>query len=151
MSNHIIVFIFAVLTLFSAVVCEIIAVDNCAPNKDKCTIHEVRIDPCKEAATRKPCKVKRGKSGNIEIDYTPHFDSDTLSAKATYLGQLLPNMETDACLTTPCPVVSGNKRTYTYQLLVDRKFPSGIFDVNWSLTGQNDDDQCCVVMKIFLK
>ncbi|KAK5644854.1 hypothetical protein RI129_006154 [Pyrocoelia pectoralis] len=73
-SNHIIVFIFAVLTLFSAVVCKIITVDNnCgkSPNKDKCKIHEVRIDPCQEAETKKPCKVKRGKSGNIEIDYTP--------------------------------------------------------------------------------
>ncbi|KAB0798779.1 hypothetical protein PPYR_07074 [Photinus pyralis] len=151
MSNQIIVFIFAVLTLFSAVVGEIITFDNCATNKDKCTIHEVRMDPCKEAAAKKPCKVKKGKPGSIEIDYTPHFDSDTLTGTATYLGQLLPNMETNACLTSPCPVVSGNKQTYTYQLLIDRIFPSGIFDVHWTLTGQNEGDHCCVSTKIFLK
>ena len=151
MTNRIVIFVFAVLTLISAVVCEIVSVENCAPNIDKCKINEVRIDPCKEAATKRPCKIKRGKPASIEIDYTANFASETFTAEATYLGQLLPQMETNACLTTPCPVVPGSKQTYKYELNVDRKFPSGIFNVRWSLTGQQTDDQCCAILKIFLK
>ncbi|KAF5301412.1 hypothetical protein FQA39_LY02141 [Lamprigera yunnana] len=151
MSNQLIIFVFALLTLFSAVVCEIVTLENCAENKDKCTVNEVQIDPCSEAASKKPCKIKRGKPASITIDYTPHFSCDRLTGEATYLDQLLPQMETDACKTTTCPVVSGTTQKYTYNLMISRKFPSGIFNVKWTLTGANDDDQCCVIMKIFLK
>ncbi|KAF5285629.1 hypothetical protein FQR65_LT13110 [Abscondita terminalis] len=151
MTNRLIIFVFAVLSLISAVVCEIVTVENCAPNKDKCNIDEVRVDPCAEAASKKPCKIKRGKPASVEIDYTPHFSADTMLAKATYLDQLLPGMDTDGCKTTQCPVVAENKQTYTYNLNIARKFPSGIFNVHWSLTGANEEDQCCVIIKIFLK
>ncbi|KAK4886433.1 hypothetical protein RN001_002704 [Aquatica leii] len=124
MSNRFIIFVFAVITLISAVVGEIVTVENCAPNKEKCTIEEVRIDPCAEAASKKPCKLKRGKPAGVAIDYVPHFSSDSITAKATYLDQLLPGMDTDGCKTTKCPVIAGNKQTYTYNLNIARKFPS---------------------------
>lgn len=37
----------------------------------KCTIHEVYIDPCKEVVEGKPCKIKRGITGNMTFHYTP--------------------------------------------------------------------------------
>ncbi|KAB0799195.1 hypothetical protein PPYR_07075 [Photinus pyralis] len=144
-------FFFAALTLSSVVVAEVARFGNCASNKDKCTVHEVRINPCKEASTNKPCKVRRGRPGSLEIDYTPHFDSQNLTANGVCMGQLFPNMETDACLTTTCPVTAGNRQTYTFNIFVDRKFPSGIFDVDWSLIGATEEDQCCISVKIFLK
>jgi hypothetical protein len=36
-----------------------------------CEIHEVRVEPCREAAERKPCLLKRGRNASISFDYTP--------------------------------------------------------------------------------
>ena len=35
-----------------------------------CTVHEVRVDPCKEAEEGKPCRLKRGHHASISFDYT---------------------------------------------------------------------------------
>lgn len=42
-----------------------------ADTQSNCTIHEVYIDPCKESAEGKPCKLKRGVVGNMTFHYTP--------------------------------------------------------------------------------
>lgn len=35
-----------------------------------CTIHEVRVNPCREAEERKPCTLKKGRNASISFDYT---------------------------------------------------------------------------------
>jgi len=40
-------------------------------NTVQCTIHEVRVDPCREAEERKPCSLKKGQDASISFDYTP--------------------------------------------------------------------------------
>ena len=35
----------------------------------------------------------------------------------------LPNMDTDACKTTTCPVKIGNRQTYTYNLHISPVYP----------------------------
>lgn len=42
-----------------------------ANTQTNCTIHEVYIEPCKEIAEGKPCKIKRGVIGNMTFHYTP--------------------------------------------------------------------------------
>nr|CAD7405025.1 unnamed protein product [Timema cristinae] len=36
-----------------------------------CTVNEVRVDPCSEAAQKKACKVKKGTAASINFDFTP--------------------------------------------------------------------------------
>lgn len=45
-------------------------VDISAEDRVQCTIHEVRVDPCREAEERKPCSLRRGRNASISFDYT---------------------------------------------------------------------------------
>lgn len=53
------------LTLWNLVICI-----SAQTNALNCTIHEVRVDPCREAEERKPCVLKRGRTASISFDYT---------------------------------------------------------------------------------
>lgn len=83
------------------------------------------------------------------------FSSDSLHSRAYWDNGLvdlpLLDMETDGCKTTTCPIVEGNRQTYSYDLKLSRAFPTGVYLVKWRLTGENDDDQCCFKFKIQLK
>ncbi|KDR10612.1 hypothetical protein L798_15140, partial [Zootermopsis nevadensis] len=95
-----------------------------APN---CTVHEVRITPCADATENKPCKIKRGRSASISVDFTPTVSGDGLTGKIFWVNQMgdLPfvGMNSDACSFTTCPIQAGNRQTYEYQLSVSKKFP----------------------------
>lgn len=41
---------------------------------NSCSIQELRITPCDEPNKTKPCRIKRGKSYSLEIDFTPGID-----------------------------------------------------------------------------
>ncbi|XP_012256338.2 MD-2-related lipid-recognition protein-like [Athalia rosae] len=118
-----------------------------------CTIHEVRVNPCREAAQGKPCRIKRGRNAGITFDYTPNFSSDTLQNRAywTRPGGDLPfiGMNLNACNATVCPSVSGQKQTYSYQLSISQSFPARTYDVKWKLWNQ-EQQECCFVFQIKL-
>lgn len=93
----------------------------------RCDVHEVRIDPCPEADTNLPCKVKRGKSAVIEFDYTTDYNSTLLNTKVFWAspdGDLpFVGMEKEACPYTQCPTKINHKQTYRYTVPIHRKYP----------------------------
>ncbi|XP_012284574.1 MD-2-related lipid-recognition protein [Orussus abietinus] len=118
-----------------------------------CTIHEVRVDPCKEAPEGKPCRIRRGHDANISFDYTAEFEGDKLEGRAYWANQVvdLPflGMETDACVATPCPATPGKKQTYEFRLPLAKKLPVRTYDVKWKLW--NDKEQeCCLIVQVKL-
>lgn len=38
--------------------------------KGACTIHALRINPCKEASSNKACKLKKGSKYELQMDFT---------------------------------------------------------------------------------
>merc|ERR1712137_1045618 len=80
------------------------------------TVQDVRITPCSDP---RRCVLKKNTNVAIEIDYTPTQNSTgPMTASAAWAmsnAQLpLPNMDTDACKTTTCPVKIGtDRRTLT--------------------------------------
>ncbi|XP_015114239.1 MD-2-related lipid-recognition protein [Diachasma alloeum] len=123
------------------------------PTQTNCTVHELRINPCAEAAEGKPCRVKRGTDASIEFDYTTNFAADTLQGRAYWANKLMDvpflGMETNACLSTPCPLKADTKQTYKMALHVDTKYPARSFDVKWKLWNQQEQE-CCIVFQIKL-
>ncbi|XP_015171621.1 PREDICTED: MD-2-related lipid-recognition protein-like [Polistes dominula] len=118
-----------------------------------CTIHEVRVDPCREAAENKPCKIKRGHNSSISFDYTPNFDGEKLETRGYWASALadLPflGMNSDACTMTKCPVVSGQKQTYNVQLFISKKFPVRTYDLKWKMWNEREQE-CCFMFQIKL-
>ncbi|XP_037915122.1 MD-2-related lipid-recognition protein-like [Hermetia illucens] len=45
-----------------------------------CKVNEVRINNCPEAVSGEPCKIKRGRSAEIEFDFTPDCDETAHAA-----------------------------------------------------------------------
>jgi len=91
-------------------------------------IQEVRITPCPEANSRRPCVLKKGTSVTIEVDFTPTVAASEVSAKAFWANRAvelpLPNMNSKACETLSCPLTPNTRQTYRYILPVARSFPN---------------------------
>lgn len=138
-----------------------------------CAIHEVRIDPCPEASSDLPCKVKRGKSATISFDYTPckcglnwncffflftlipiAFDSATAFGQVYWAspdGDIpFAGMNTNGCDHTSCPLNKDAKQTYVYTLETAKKFPVRVFDIKWKLSNPITQELCCFQTKIRL-
>ncbi|XP_029171089.1 MD-2-related lipid-recognition protein-like [Nylanderia fulva] len=147
--------LFLILAL-STVYAEIVQWTPC-PNSENsdsvCTIHEVRVDPCREAAERKPCALKKGHNASISFDYTTEFSSDTLKSRAFWASEIvdLPflGMPLDACLSTACPAIPSQKQTYTVQLPISKKFPARTYNLKWKLWN-SEDQECCFMFQIKL-
>ncbi|KZC12796.1 MD-2-related lipid-recognition protein, partial [Dufourea novaeangliae] len=92
-----------------------------------CTVTEVYIDPCKEAAEGKPCKVRRGVTSNMTIHYTPNFSADTMVGRVFWASQLtdIPflGMSSEACSSTTCPIAAGQSNVYHAQIPILKKYP----------------------------
>jgi len=120
---------------------------------EQCTIHEVRVDPCREAEERKPCTLKRGRNASISFDYTTEFSGDTLSSRAYWASEIvdLPflGMPMDACTSTVCPASPGQKQTYSVVLPISKKFPARTYDLKWKLWNAQEQ-QCCFMFRIKL-
>merc|ERR1711911_528236 len=102
------------------------------------TVQDVRITPCSDP---RRCVLKKNTNVAIEIDYTPTQNSTgPMTASAAWAmsnAQLpLPNMDTDACKTTTCPVKIGNRQTYTYNLHISPVYPPRNYNVKWTLTAR---------------
>lgn len=93
----------------------------------KCTVHEVRVDPCPETTQNKPCLMVRGSNATIAFDYTPDFNAEVATAKAfwTQTAVDLPfaGLDNDGCKYTPCPIVEGQRHTYSYNLAILKTYP----------------------------
>ncbi|KAJ1522528.1 hypothetical protein ONE63_001715 [Megalurothrips usitatus] len=126
--------------------------EDAEPMQRNCTVQEVRISPCPEAAKGDPCKIKRGNSASISVDFTPTFDDSELSGRAYWSNQLvdlpLLGMDTQACNYTSCPLKANQKQTYTYNLEISNFFPVRAYNVKWKLW--NDKTECCFVTGIKL-
>lgn len=60
--------------------------------------------------------------------YITEFGGESLSSRAYWASELLDlpflGMSTDACASTVCPAVPGQKQTYTVHLPLSKKFPA---------------------------
>ncbi|XP_033208380.1 MD-2-related lipid-recognition protein-like [Belonocnema kinseyi] len=144
------------LILASSAFAEIVQWQACptSPNAPlNCTVHEVRVDPCKEADQGKPCKIKRGIDASISFDFTPNFDATTAESRAYWVSPLMDlpfvGMETDACKATQCPIVKAQKKSYTMHLPIAKSFPIRAYDVKWKLWNDKEQD-CCFIFQIKL-
>ncbi|XP_018316923.1 MD-2-related lipid-recognition protein [Mycetomoellerius zeteki] len=117
-----------------------------------CIIHEVRVDPCREAEERKPCFLKKGQDASISFDYTPQFNG-SLSSRAYWASEIvdLPflGMPLDACQSTVCPASPGQKQTYSVALPISKKFPSQTYNLKWKLWNEQEQE-CCFMFQIKL-
>ncbi|XP_011697884.1 PREDICTED: MD-2-related lipid-recognition protein-like [Wasmannia auropunctata] len=147
----------AVLILaLSAAYAEVVHFTSCPSSSEEnteCTIHEVRVDPCREAEEQKPCSIKKGRNASISFDYTTQF-SGNVSSRAYWASEIvdLPflGMPLDACRTsTICPVTPGQKQSYSVFLPISKKFPARTYDLKWKLWNEQDQG-CCFMFQIKL-
>nr|CAD7442183.1 unnamed protein product [Timema bartmani] len=118
-----------------------------------CTVNEVRVDPCSEAAQKKACKVKKGTAASISFDFTPGVSASSLSSRAYWASTTdIPfiGMDTDACEYTNCVTVAGQQQTYSFNLQIpSRKVQTMVYDVKWKLWDDNSME-CCFLIKIHI-
>ncbi|XP_055535681.1 MD-2-related lipid-recognition protein-like [Wyeomyia smithii] len=129
---------------------EVINFQNCTESV-KCEVHEVRVDPCPESAQSKPCAMIKGRNATIAFDYTPEFNATTATAKAfwTQTSMDLPfaGMDNEGCKYTSCPIVAGQRQSYSYNLSIKKAFPSRAYDVKWQLMNE-EQKMCCFIIQI---
>nr|CAD7586623.1 unnamed protein product [Timema genevievae] len=130
--------------------CVSAAIENVPRN---CTVNEVRVDPCSEAAQKKACKVKKGTAASISFDFTPGVSASSLSSRAYWASTTdIPfiGMDTDACEYTNCLTVAGQQQTYSFNLQIpSRKVQTMVYDVKWKLWDDNSME-CCFLIKIHI-
>ncbi|KAH8381766.1 hypothetical protein KR009_000029, partial [Drosophila setifemur] len=125
----------------------------CADSVDTCTIHEVRVNPCPQAAQNIACNIRRRRSSEMSFDFTPHFDADTLEAglgwaKSEDVELPLLSMDRAACKYTTCPVRNGQKQTYTTLVPIEAKFPLNSYTIRWALKDPVTSKRCCFTIDI---
>ncbi|XP_058462159.1 MD-2-related lipid-recognition protein-like [Malaya genurostris] len=145
-----IVFLVSLMTIAHG---EVVIFRKCNENV-KCTVHEVRINPCPEAAHNKACVMLKGTNATIAFDYTPDFSAQQVTAKVfwTQTAVDLPfaGMDTEGCKYTSCPIVEAHRQTYSYNLPIQQKYPKRTFDVKWQLMNE-DQEMCCFIIQIAIK
>ncbi|KAH8280117.1 hypothetical protein KR018_008422 [Drosophila ironensis] len=139
--------------LLVATTAEVVNFQPCADSVDACTINEVRVDPCPEAAQSAACKVRRRRPSQMSFDYTPHFEAETLEARLVWAkseNEELPLLTLDraGCSYTTCPVKSGVKQTYTTAVPIEARFPLSPYTIRWSLTDPVSKKRCCFTIDI---
>ncbi|XP_053981491.1 MD-2-related lipid-recognition protein-like [Hylaeus volcanicus] len=147
--------VFLALALSSVVYAELVPARPCPyPEPDtplNCTIHEVYVDPCKEAAEGKPCKLRRGIISNITFHYTPSFEAENLQSRVYWASQMMDipflGMDADACLFTMCPIVPGQRNTYQAQIHILKKYPIRMYDLKWRVWNEQEQE-CCFMFQI---
>ncbi|XP_011877072.1 PREDICTED: MD-2-related lipid-recognition protein-like [Vollenhovia emeryi] len=137
----------------SAVYAELVQWTPCPPStEEQCTIHEVHVDPCREAEERKPCSLKKGRNASISFEYTPQF-TGSLQSRAYWASEIvdLPflGMPVDACLSTTCPASVGQRQSYSVLLPISKKFPARTYDLKWKLWNEQEQ-MCCFMFQIKL-
>ncbi|KAF4519736.1 hypothetical protein B566_EDAN014249 [Ephemera danica] len=109
----------------------------------QCDVQNVNINPCAEAESGEPCRIRKGNSAAITFDFTPSVSATELESKAYWVGSMgsLPwiGMETNACLFTTCPVTAGQVSHYNYTLKVSKKY-TRVQDPMATLGRRRDDE-----------
>ncbi|XP_049841384.1 MD-2-related lipid-recognition protein-like [Schistocerca gregaria] len=149
------------LLLVAACVAEEVTFRNCnekglddVGTSRNCSIHQVTVNPCREAAQNKPCRLAKGRSAGISFTYTPDESADELVSVASWKGPLMnakfEGMDTDACHFTSCPVTGGQTSNYTFNLTLGRRIPTREYDVMWKLWNKGEERkfECCFLITI---
>lgn len=92
-----------------------------------CSINSVTVEGCRKDKNSKACRVKRNINAAINIEFTPDFDGSdiTMMAYALMPGieKAFPDMNSDACSFTTCPVENGKRQTYSFGLKLAPTYP----------------------------
>ncbi|XP_052860713.1 MD-2-related lipid-recognition protein-like [Anopheles cruzii] len=130
---------------------EVINFQKCPGVEEKCSIRQVSVTPCPDAAKELPCTILRGSNVSISFDFTPKFAANELTADVSWTQPAfdLPfiGMDTAACKHTACPVESGKQQHYSYDLNIKKSYPPQHYDVKWKLTSENNES-CCFILQI---
>ncbi|XP_013111171.2 MD-2-related lipid-recognition protein [Stomoxys calcitrans] len=142
----------ALLALVGIAMAEVVPFRACSVNQ--CQLAEVRVDPCARDNPNAGCTLKRRQPATLELDFTPEFNADTLSASLNWVrpdGQELPliSMDREACKYTNCPVTNGQQQTYKVEIPIDKKFPLNAYTIKWTLKAPSGE-QCCFTHDIKL-
>lgn len=142
--------------LLASIACshaEVINYKTCADSADVCSIDEVRVEPCPQAAENAACHIRRRRPARMSFDFTPKFDADTLESTLGWVKsetEELPliTMPRDACKATPCPVRNGVKQTYSLDVPIESKFPTSAYTIRWAIKDPQSGKRCCFTIDI---
>lgn len=141
--------------LLAAACCnaEVINYQTCADSADVCSIDQVRVDPCPQAAKNAACHIRRRRPAQMSFDFTPKFDAETLVATLGWVKsetEELPliTMDRDACKATGCPVRNGVQQTYTLDVPIESKFPLSPYKIRWAVKDPVSGKRCCFTIDI---
>ncbi|XP_051176486.1 MD-2-related lipid-recognition protein-like [Leptopilina boulardi] len=143
-----------VLLLISTAFAEEVEWHYCNPeSQNLCTIQNVQVIPCKEAANNQPCKLKKEKDAQITFNYTANFNAENAVSQAYWdsgiLDIALAGMNTNACKNTKCPIVKNESSYYDIKIHMSKLFPSKEFKVKWKLWNKEQvDELCCFTINI---
>ncbi|XP_075233709.1 MD-2-related lipid-recognition protein-like [Lycorma delicatula] len=137
---------------------EVLPHEPCRQKDEKytlaCTVHEVRVSPCPEVSSNKPCKLTYGKNGSISFDYSADFDAEKANSRAYWdkgvIDLPFQGMNKDACQFTQCPIKAGVKSSYTYGLPITNEYPAGDYLVKWRIWNKEINKQCCFKIRIII-
>ncbi|XP_017845462.1 MD-2-related lipid-recognition protein-like [Drosophila busckii] len=125
--------------------CEVIHFQSCS---DECSIAQVRVDPCPQAAHNAACNIRRRRPTTMSFDFTPKFNAATLETTLVWVKSEthelpLISLERDTCKTISCPIKSGEQQTYTMDVPIEAKFPISGYTIRWRLTDPVSKQHCC--------
>lgn len=116
--------------------------------EQSCNIQKVIVDPCPDAESNEPCKVKQGGHGAITVHFTPQFSASNVSSLASWDQSLvnLPfeDMDSDGCKYMKCPMEKDVPTTYSYKIPIKATYPPDIYTVKWKVQNAEDTTkECC--------
>ncbi|XP_017893561.1 MD-2-related lipid-recognition protein-like [Ceratina calcarata] len=121
-----------------------------AATASNCTIHEVYVDPCEDAASGKPCNFKRGISANMTFHYTPSFSSESIQGGIYWTIDSIDipilSVRSNPCSLTTCPLEAGQKNIYHLETTV-RRYPLREYDLKWRIWN-DQQEECCFIYQI---
>ncbi|KAF6205702.1 hypothetical protein GE061_019875 [Apolygus lucorum] len=137
---------------------ELIAYDKCeAAGTPGCDISNLQINPCPEAASNEPCKIKRGSSATLTYNFTPRWapGAGAIKTRAYWAAVVdLPflGMDSDACKFTTCPIVKDQQNFYNFTLFIEKKYPAQKYDIKFRIWEDEAEPkkECCVVFQLKL-
>ncbi|KAK2707650.1 ecdysteroid-regulated 16 kDa protein-like [Artemia franciscana] len=144
--------------IYTVAYCEVTKLYKpCGKSKSFGTVklNEVRVSPCPQAEKRKPCVLKRGHNVTIELDFTPNIKKTVreFKAKAAWATKLadipLPNMNSNGCAFTDCPLENGKPASYKFNLLIAKSYPTRKYDAKWRFNGNGFN--LCMIFPIVIQ
>lgn len=103
------------------------------------------VDQC-HVDRDKNCNLKRGDTYFMNMNFTPDFDGSDIEmlawTKIASVDTRFEGMEKDACKFMTCPITSGIKQDYLFNLKIKNTFPRGSFKVQWRMS-QDGEVKCC--------